>query len=67
MSTILIWLSGHRGLIIALIAVSLWGTAYYLYFGRRVLIPYLRRGDAHSWRVDMANKKAVARGREQVR
>ncbi len=64
MADFLLLLTGHRTLLVGLIAIVLWVTAYYLYF-RRVLIPYFNRGKPHSWSIDMVNKRAISRGKPE--
>jgi hypothetical protein len=61
MGDLMLWLTGHRVLVVGLVAASLWVTAYYLYF-KKVLIVYLNRSKPRSWALDMVNKQPVTRG-----
>ncbi|HTZ71897.1 MAG TPA: hypothetical protein VMB71_14670 [Acetobacteraceae bacterium] len=66
MRDVVIWFTYHRGFIVALIGLGLWAGAYYWYFGKRLIIPYFKRGEAHSWRVDLVNRKSITRGKEDL-
>jgi hypothetical protein len=59
---IMLVITGHRILIIALIALGLWLSAYYLY-AKRYFRGFFKRSRPHSWSVDMVNKRAMSRGK----
>ena len=58
-------LNEHRIAVAYTVAVSIWIAAYYWYFGPMIW-RYFYRGKAHNWSVDLATKKAVANGREEL-
>jgi hypothetical protein len=62
MDNILLVVTGHRILIIALIALGLWLGAYYMYV-KRYYKGFFNRRRPHSWSVDMVNKRAMSRGK----
>ena len=47
------WLLEHRGLLVAMVAASLWITATYWYW-RRDIARMRRDNQPHSWSVNMA-------------
>jgi len=59
---IMLVITGHRLLIMGLVSLALWVAAYYLY-ARRYLKAIFNRSRPHSWSVDMANKRAMSRGK----
>jgi hypothetical protein len=63
---ILLWLNTHRIIAVACVALSLWSTAYYWYFGGLVRT-FLGRSKPHSWTVNMLSKTATRAGREELR
>jgi hypothetical protein len=63
---ILLWLNEHRTLTVLMMALLLWTGSYYWYF-RNLIRKYLFHGRPHNWSVDMATKKAVARGVEEFK
>ena len=65
MGSIMLWLNLHRVMVVLVIALGLWGWAYYWYFGPLVRA-YFTKGQPHNWSVDLASKKAVARGKTEV-
>ena len=64
--TLMLWLNGHRTEVVIVAAVMLWTLPYYWYF-RRMLRHWYRRGRRHDWSIDMATKKAVHSGKEELR
>jgi hypothetical protein len=65
MTNFMLLLTGHRTLLIGLIAIALWFGAYYKYFSR-YLRPYYNRTKPHSWSVDMVNKRALRQGKPEA-
>lgn len=65
MNSLLLWLNFHRFLVICCVGVGTWLAAYGLYF-RTQLQPWLFKGRAHSWSVDLASKTATARGKPET-
>jgi hypothetical protein len=63
---ILLWLNQHRLFTVLMIALFLW-TGSYAWYLRGFVRKFLYHGRPHNWSVDMATKKAVARGSEEVR
>jgi hypothetical protein len=63
---ILLWLNQHRIFTVLMTALALW-TGSYAWYLRGFVRKYFFRGRPHNWSVDMASKKAVARGVEEVR
>jgi hypothetical protein len=59
---IMLVITGYRILIIALISLGLWTSAYYLYV-RRYFKGFFKGSRPHSWSVDMVNKRATSRGK----
>jgi len=62
MDDIMLLVTGHRLLIMGLVSLVLWTSAYYLY-AKRYLKAWWNRSRSHSWTVDMANKRASSRGK----
>ncbi len=62
---IILWLNEHRNLVMWLMALVMWVAAYALYF-RNIVVRWFRHGQKHSWSVNLATKKAVSHGREEV-
>ncbi len=58
-------LNEHRNLVMWLMALVMWCTAYWLYF-RNIIWRWLGRNRAHSWSIDMAKKKSIRNGKEEV-
>ncbi len=62
---IILLLNEHRTLVMWLFALTIWVAAYSIYF-RHMVRRWFGRGQRHSWSIDMASKKAVSRGKEEV-
>ena len=62
---ILLLLNEHRTLVTWMLALVMWVAAYSLYF-RNMARRWFFRGRAHNWSIDMAAKKAVTNGKEEV-
>ncbi len=60
MSNIMLWLTGHRVLVVGTIAATLWVLAYYFYFWR--IVNNFVRSKPRSWGLDMVNKQPISRG-----
>ena len=65
MRIILLTLNEHRLLFVWVMALTLWCTAYFLYF-RNIIRRQFNRGRAHNWSVDMVKKRAITNGKEEV-
>jgi hypothetical protein len=64
MHYILLWLSLHRMAMVIVLAIVLWCGAYGWYFKLQIG-GFLRRGQPHSWSVDLAAKTAMSRGKQE--
>jgi hypothetical protein len=62
---LILLLNEHRLLVLWVLALSIWVAAYSIYF-RHMVRRWIGRGQRHSWSIDMATKKAVSRGKEEV-
>ena len=62
---ILLLLNEHRNLVTWLLALCVWCAAYGLYF-RHMVARWFGRGRAHNWSIDMASKKAITNGKEEI-
>ena len=62
---LILLLNEHRMLVMWLLALMMWVAAYGLYF-RNMIRRWFSRGQKHSWSIDMATKKAVSHGKEEV-
>jgi hypothetical protein len=58
-------LNEHRNLVMWLLALVIWVAAYGIYF-RHMVRRWIGRGQSHNWSIDLATKKAVSRGKEEV-
>ena len=58
----LLWMSEHRGLLLAAVAAFFWLAANYWYW-RRDIQRILRENKPHSWSVNMAAKTGTGRKR----
>jgi hypothetical protein len=61
MGDIMLWLTGHRVLVVGTLGASLWVLAYGAYIRTRWR-GLFRRFKPHSWALDMVNRQPVSRG-----
>ena len=62
---LILLLNEHRLLVMWVVAFMTWCAAYGLYL-RNYIRLWFSRGQRHSWSVDMATKKVVRQGKEEV-
>jgi len=66
MTTTMLWLNAHRTAVVVVFAVMLWTLPYYWYF-RKIVRKWFARGKRHDWSIDMAGKRALYNGKEELR
>jgi hypothetical protein len=66
MQGLMIWLNYHRIGVVVVFGVCFWVIPYLWYF-KQPFRMWLRRGKRHNWSVDMAGKKALFNGKEEIR
>jgi hypothetical protein len=60
----MLWLNIHRIQFVAVLGLICWFTSYFIYF-RPIIAAWRKKGEPHSWSVDLVSKQSGGKRRKR--